>query len=189
MVVFNFKINSVSNVITNSSSELFVFNDNDSVENVISILDNIYPDWRDEYADPIRLKDCDNDDFETYCHSCILDVYMSDISRYHNRNFDVIEDAKWQAKVYKEFLQKSLDYAGIDLSAEEAFLNLDNAYKSFLPWDHPDREYYYAEFSQKLKDKILEKYGDDILLFSHDENPNWEYQEKLMEVAERYHLG
>lgn len=92
--MFNFKINSVSNVITNSSSELFVFNDNDSVENVISILDNIYPDWRKEYCDPIRLKDCDNDNFETYCHNCILDVYISDIHMYHNRNFDVIEDAK-----------------------------------------------------------------------------------------------
>lgn len=36
---------------------------------------------------------------------------------------------------------------------------------------------------------LRENISERVLLFSKDENPDWDYQEKLMEVAERYHLG
>jgi ABC-type polysaccharide/polyol phosphate transport system ATPase subunit len=41
----------------------------------------------------------------------------------------------------------------------------------------------------EIKDMIISKYPNTFYLFSLDENPNWETQEILMEVASKYHLG
>ena len=41
--LFIIKIQSQSDVITNSSSELFIFDDKNSKEEVIDLLNNVYP--------------------------------------------------------------------------------------------------------------------------------------------------
>ena len=36
---------------------------------------------------------------------------------------------------------------------------------------------------------MLDPENNTWLLYSLDENPNWEYQEKLSTIGERFHLG
>ena len=60
--LFIIKIQSQSDVITNSSSELFIFDDKNSKEEVIDLLNNVYPNWRDEYDEPIPFSEIDEND-------------------------------------------------------------------------------------------------------------------------------
>ena len=55
-------------------------------------------------------------------------------------------------------------------------------------WD-TIRECDYLEPSDAAKEAIKSKYGKSYFLFSFDENPEWEFQEMLMGVSERHHLG
>lgn len=52
--------------------------------------------------------------------------------------------------------------------------------------------YWYGEFSDEgiklLKDKI-DPEREMFFLFSLNDNPNWDYQEKLSDIFTRYHLG
>ena len=61
-VLFSLNIDNVIDIITNSSSELFVLkSDNKSV--ITALLESIYPDFRNEYEEPIQYKDMDKKHF------------------------------------------------------------------------------------------------------------------------------
>lgn len=66
-VLFTLNIDNVIDIITNSSSELFVLK-SDSKEIVTSLLESIYPDFTSEYREPIQYKDMDEDEFESCIH-------------------------------------------------------------------------------------------------------------------------
>lgn len=192
-ILFTFKIQSFSDVITNSSSELFVFDDKGDVEKVKEILDGLYPKWRDEYAEPVLLKDADDNDVELYADYLLpggwdyeyraetseecRNLLRQDIRTFFN------EDAKrffpnidtWDPKYHwcndKKFENKTFN----DLTREE----------QVEIWSKQELECDYEEVAKYLKDNRQ----NEVLLFSLDENPNWDMQEKLETVANRYHLG
>ena len=47
----------------------------------------------------------------------------------------------------------------------------------------------YSEISEEGKEALIKANSNAWLLYSLDENPNWDHQEDLMEIATRIHLG
>lgn len=190
-LLFVFNIQSLSDIITNSSSELFVFKDKSGVDAVINILNNIYPDWRNEYDDPILVQDADHDSLETFSENLVSTWFDE---RFPRKGEDPFEVAKSQVPAYRELLQKRLDAANIPLTVEEAIEDFDHAYIRFLDLDWEERQklnidWWYPSFTDRFYQEVREHYSNNILLFSIGENPDWNYQEKLMDYANRYHLG
>lgn len=176
MELFVFNVQSVSEVITNSSSELFVFEGNTENE-VISILDSIYPNWRDEYDDPKKVADFSKEEIEDYLY-----------------NINVLDSWIWDDSKFLE-MKKNESFRCCDL-AKELGLSMTEAFDNWDDWDLTDRKNKSWEDRQlKLSDKFIEKFKESAekentyALYSYDDNPLWEYQELLMEVAERHHLG
>lgn len=66
-VLFALNVDNIIDIITNSSSELFVLK-SDSKQVVCSLLESVYPDFLDEYREPIQYKDMDEDEFESCIH-------------------------------------------------------------------------------------------------------------------------
>lgn len=194
-VIFVFSLQSVSDIITNSSSELFVFTKETSVEEVKSVLDNIYPNWRKEYYDPQLLKDVSDDDLDTYLdYARYYNMHDYNRSYWREDYGDPVVWAKKQAATYKKKMVKFFkDTFNIDVKFDELFEKPDETYKQFLP--HYLEQFrgmslfWYPKIKESMYPFLRENISERVLLFSKDENPDWDYQEKLMEVAERYHLG
>jgi len=192
-ILFTFKIQSFSDVITNSSSELFVFDDKGDVEKVKEILDGLYPDWRSEYEEPVLLKDADDASVELYAEYLLprgwdydyrgetteecRNLLRQDIKHFFNEdakrfypNIDTW-DPKYNWSNDKKFKNKLYE----DLTREE---------RSEI-WSKHELECDYDEVVKYLKDNRQ----NEVLLFSLGDNPDWDMQKKLQTVANRYHLG
>lgn len=185
-VLFNFKFQSVSDVITNSSSELFVFK-NHNKDAVLLTLEALYPDWRKEYEEPEFVKDMSEEKFEGYV-GWVFDFNMIDEDQRRSvlglLNRPSEEEMRENWENYKEFSAAKREADILGLKPEE-FISNWNVYNPFSE-EWKDR---YPEISELGMKKLKEYYADDIALWSYDDNPDWEYQEKLQEVAHRYHLG
>lgn len=95
--LFIIKIQSQSDVITNSSSELFIFDNKNSKDEVIDLLNNVYPNWRDEYAEPVPFSEIGKDSLwyllPNNSHYDILDDFR-----------DIMIDYLTESKIqYKDF--------------------------------------------------------------------------------------
>ncbi|WQJ53662.1 MAG: hypothetical protein [Wendovervirus sonii] len=189
------KIQSFSDIITNSSSELFVFNDGKSAEEVINLLNEIYPEWRNEYELPNKLEDCNDSQIEIYCEYNDWGYYVNlEKERYckkHNiaPSYIFMEHAYYDIDISKVEFDKNDCFAkehaeSYGLTPEEMYVNWDD-YNPFSK----NYKNNWLTFSEKYIQIFKEQHKDEVLLFSIDENPNWDYQEKLMKIAKRYHLG
>lgn len=180
MELFRFSIQSLSDVITNSSSELFVFK-NHNMQAVLLTLDALYPNWRSEYEKPEFVKDMDDDTFEHYV-SWVFDSYASE---YKDNGWEELKEKEWnEIKLDPYYCQAAKFAEIIGKKPEELFTN----WKEWSPWAK-DYKNKWLEWSDKGLEEYKKYYGEDIALWSIEENPNWEYQEKLEQVARRYHLG
>ena len=170
--LFVIAVDNMINLITNSSSELFVLN-GETLNSVKELVENIYPEYKRDYREPIALRDADNSDVNTYINW----VEDSSYDRwYHTRNMSKEQRIQYNIQEYIKQAQK------YGLNPEEFFEN----------WDNRNDEHYYSNISSKGYDvirKTLDPNGKIFLLFSHDDNPNWDMQEALMSIGERYHLG
>lgn len=171
-ILFTISVDNTIDIITNSSSELFVLN-GETLNSVKELVESIYPEYRKEYEEIVALRDASDSDVDTYVN-WIEDSsydrwdYTMSMSKEKRKQYDIQEDTK-QAQKY-------------GLSPEEFFKN----------WDDRNNEYYYSRISSKGYDairKTLDPNRKIFLLFSIDDNPNWDMQEALMSIGERYHLG
>lgn len=179
-VLFNFKFQSFSDVITNSSSELFVFK-NHNKEAVLLTLDALYPDWRKEYQEPEFVKDMDDKTFDNYL-GWVFETYWDDRDEFDSWNHQ--PDAKEWAKTFKKSCPKAKLAEKLGMKPEKLYTNWKTYNLFSEKWE--DR---FANLSDEGKKKIKEVFGEDIALWSKEDNPIWEYQEILEGVAKRYHLG
>ena len=176
-VLFVFNIQSASDVITNSSSELFVF-DSDSAKRVKEMLDCNAPGWEEEYQEPIKFSDMSEEDQIDYIDWCLSDLYFDDFKYDTPQEFN-------EAIIRK--------YHKLTCLPKEEIPKLFENWNDFELNDTKDIRYYY--FRLRLSDYGIEvfkdKFCDDICLWSIGENPNWERQEKIMDWCggERHHLG
>lgn len=166
---FIFNIQSVSDIITNSSSELFVFARR-TVDEVVSILDEVYPDWQNEYQSPVQVNLMSTDDLRDY-----LDWVYSRweyCSLYHP---EITRETSKQLNLAKHF---KLDPADL--------------YSNWETWDPHSEDYYtaYLQWKDSGVELVRTKIADStVALYSIDDNPEWKYQDILEQYAKRYHLG
>ena len=146
---------SIIDVITNSSSELFVFEGKKKII-IEEMIESIYPDYLTEYEELVKLSSLNNEEFKTY-----LDWVYDD----------------WNNKL---FLSEKFN-----IKPEILYSNF-NEYS-----DKYSDKYWYGKISDEglklIKDQL--DVENTYLLYSIDENPNFEMQEELKCIGKRYHLG
>lgn len=152
--LFVFYVDNTIDLITNSSSELFVLK-GDTKENVIEMIKTEYPDYLNEYDEVEALAELSDSHLETYLSYA------------------------WENWNDKLGISKKFDIDPTIL------------YSNFEKYG--TKEYWYGRYSEEgmkiLREKLVEKLGNCFFLFSIDDNPNWEMQEKLENLGSRYHLG
>jgi len=159
-VLFAFNVDNVVDIITNSSSELFVL-DGETREIVEEMIQSTYPGWSGEYERVKSTEELTKDELDTYTSF-----------KYHNWNYNRNETDRGAR--YNEICgvePKDL-YEGWEKRNEEKYW-----YGSLSD-----------SGAEKLK-KAMDPDNKMWFLFSIDENPNWDRQEELMNIGTRYHLG
>ena len=145
--VFAIQIDHTIDIITNSSSELFVL-EGKNAEIVKEMVSLVYSNYLNEYEDVKSAQDLNIDEVET------IISYMED---------------------YKEI-------SPFGLPADKLWSNLETRGKY---------EYWYPELSesgaQLVKDYLASK--NYYFLFSLEQNANWDMQEMLSNIGQRYRLG
>jgi len=168
-ILFRFNIQSTSDVITNSSSELFVFKNKNSLSEVVDLLNEIYPDWEGEYLIPEQVKTMNDDD---------LDFYLDWVYGGNDWNAEregITRETSKQTRVAREF----------NLDPAEIYANWDVFDPQSDDWRNK-----YVEFNREKLDLVREKLSEnEWALWSKDENPDYEMQEILEKYSRRYHLG
>jgi len=149
--IFEFNVDNTIDIITNSSSELFVLKGK-TKEIVEEMIREVYPSFEDEYK-LVTIEECDEDDLSTYINSVFL--------KYDSDDFAMCKKLNVRPNIL---------------------------YKNFGMYDIEN--YWIGEYSKEGREILLNNIPKNTyLLFSLDENPNWDMQERLMTIASRYHLG
>lgn len=159
--LFTIQIDNVVDIITNSSSELFVLKGEEKsiVEEMVA---NVYPDYKSEYRELKALSDIDNDELGTYLQYAVQDWDFSN-------------------KRYPRGSPNTSIAERFDLPFEKAYIEWAN---------RGDKKYYWCELTEWALNEIRKQLPKNLyFLFSIGENPNWEYQESLSGIGKRYHLG
>lgn len=146
-ILFTINVHSVVDVITNSSSELFV-GKHQSKEIMKEMIKQIYPNYLNEYEELKTINELSNNG---------LYVYIS----YHYES--------WR----KSNLIKGFSF--------------DEMYEKKGDWT-----YIKNDFVEDNRERIINAIDPErkmFFLFSVDDNPDFEMQEKLENIMTRYHLG
>ena len=182
-ILFQFNIQSFTDVITNSSSELFVFNKG-SKDEVINLLNLVYPNWRDEYNEPISLGEMDEEELECY-FSCIKPF------NYHTNETKYSTDQTYLATNFN--IDPKILYSNWKIFDPSIKFPRREDYKTVEDWDEAYEKYRniaHVQLVDNWVDLIKPKLDlNTICLYSISDNPNWDYQEILEGFAQRYHLG
>lgn len=149
---FIFNIDNVIDLITNSSSELFIFQI-EPKQSITELIESVYPGFRNEYEEP----------------------------KWVGEDMDIMI----------QYLEHS------NLEPEELALQLGIPSKDLVTYNEVwDKEHKWPEFNKDVleicKDKILtiiDPKHSTYLMNSLNDNPDWEYQEKLESIATRIHMG
>ncbi len=167
--IFVMNIENTIDLITNSSSELFVLKGG-TKEAIVQMLDGLYPEWRKEYEEPKNITEATLDELNTF-FSYACSPHCSPASIF---DYPELPGFSWDELYEKSNVSWGGEYA------------LKNNKKSMQ--DEWDRDF----VTEKNMEEIIKKLSPNNymwFLFSFDDNPNWEMQERLMTVADRYHLG
>lgn len=164
--IFTIKVDNVINIITNSSSELFVLK-GETKNFIEEMIAEKYPEYRSEYGEVKNIKDLTVDELETYfSYNCSPHMWPA-----RKENYPILPGF-----TFDELYEKD---------GEEKAWNGQQQYKL-------KRNEGWNFVTESNKEELINKLcpsKDMWFLFSLDENPNWEMQEELMQIAERYHLG
>ena len=169
-VLFEIKVNNVIDVITNSSSELFVLK-GETQEIVEEMIKDIYPDYKNEYEDLKPLKEVSSSNFRTYLDQTIEDNIRIDYSK--------SKEAQKLSKI-NYYVEKARNFG---FEPQDFYEDWENEIKE---------QWFYPDIKEEIIPTIVKQLDPDnsiYLLFSKDENPDWDMQEQLMEIGIRYHLG
>lgn len=165
--MFVFRIDSIVDIITNSSSELFIMKA-EGKDVLIELIESVLPEFRETYEEPILLKDSSLYLISTYIFYNYY--YKGNTSPIKKSDLDVIEGFTFD-EMYGYYLD---------------LYPLTNGKKT---------DPYYAEkyeirgnFIKNNLEKIiktLDPYNNIWFMSSLDDNPAYETYEKLMPIGER----
>ncbi len=171
--MFVFNIENVIDIITNSSSELFILKA-ETIDIVKEMVSNIYPSYLNEYHDIVALNAATDDQ---------IGIYASYNFLYFAGSYNATKKEK--VDHYKNVAED------FNMCPQEFYNGWDDDLNRFMS-DDEKYSYFYPEISsagyQAIKLK-LDPDGKIFMMFSKGENPDWEYQEKLEMIADRHHLG
>lgn len=165
--LFVFQVQSFTDVVTNSSSELFVYTGTE--REIEKLLNNTVPGWEDEYYSPVSLDNISKDDLETYM----------------NHAYDTYDWNSWDRVITRENSNQTR-------WAKELGIDPYQLYSNYNIWDPSSKDYKISYL--RLKDGwdklVKEKLPKNLVfVFSSEENPDWDRQETMMDYGTRYHLG
>lgn len=209
MVIFTFNPHSMVDIITNSSSELFVFKGK-SKELVEEMIRELYPDYLREYRQLVHIDELDakwlNQYLDYHCSANHWPCSPDEMPLIGNYTFDELYEPKrdWQTGEIERAWNGHIQYELRDNTRpprkEKIIVNFDE-FKDVDPYGEEDwyddnwnpNDYWSRSF---VTEKNIEEVKDRIdpqrrlyFLYSRGDNPNWEYQKKLSGVGKRYHLG
>ncbi len=149
--LFVFNVSNVIDLITNSSSELFILSGNNMNE-VKSLIESVYPNYLSEYQEVVSIDNISEEELDTYL----------------TYEYNTWDDRLTLSKVFNT--------------------DPNVLYSNYS--DFETKKYWHGRISDVGYSLIREKLPKDMyFLYSINENPNWEMQENLMNIATRYHLG
>lgn len=185
--LFVFNLDSAVDLITNSSSELFILEGNNQ-EMVMEVLDNTHENWRSEYEEPRQVTDLTEDELDTV-HSWTVDNHRSYYWSTKKGGVFYSDFSNWGGGLSEVHVKDG----ELELPFSEAFENWENR-TTPRPYqkhqEHPDIQLWESKALVKIQhQKLKELYPNSWFLFSFEDNPDWDAQEKLMNVGQRYHLG
>lgn len=177
--LFVFKPKNVVDIITNSSSELFVLK-GETKQIVEEMIANVYPEYKNEYDEVKHISELSVDDLDNYFnYLCSPHMWPASKGNYpvpEGFTFDELYEPKkdWQTgEVKKPAWNGQIQY------------QLRNNLVTKNKWDS---SFVTEENHQEIVNK-LDPERKMYFLYSLDENPDWDMQEKLMNIGERFHLG
>ena len=178
-ILFAIKVNNVVDVITNSSSELFVLKG--ETKNIVEeMITNIYPNYKNEYEEVKHISELTTSELNTYFDQ------ISSEERSYNGNLMSTKYSVPDGFSFDEIYERQKDWRTGEIKEPDRFGNISYTLRnnSNETWGSFVTEDNIGELIKRLDPK-----GELYFLFSLDENPDWELQEKLMNIADRYHLG
>lgn len=158
--IFVIKCDHAIDLITNSSSELFVL-EGASKEIVQEMVSEQYPEYLTEYREVKSTAELTTDELDTYISYSERSFYWDRKMNYDYSLFGIPANKLWKDWDKKEKLEKN---GG---------------------WWHPQL----TDDGAKIVKETMDPENKMYFLFSLDENPKYEMQEKLETIATRYHLG
>lgn len=170
--LFVIAVDNMINLITNSSSELFVLN-GDTLNSVQQMVSSIHPDYLTEYYEVVALKDADN---------MLTETYLDWVENSWGGDWEKTRGMSEKQKI-EYYIRKHTE------KAEKYGMLPEGFYEN---WDDRNNKYFYSRISEKGYDAVrhtLDPNGRIFLLLSLYDNPNWDKQEALMNIGSRYHLG
>lgn len=171
--LFIFHVDNTIDLITNSSSELFVL-EGDTKEIVTEMIQSVYPDFRNEYEEVKRIDELTNDE---------LDGFIS----YH------CSPGSWPAKKSDYPIIPGFTFEELyEPESDEPAWNGEIQYRVRNNVTNPEHRWDSGFVTKENREEVIKKLDPGLktyFLYSINENPNWDYQEQLMGIASRYHLG
>lgn len=172
MIIFSLKPHSVVDVITNSSAELFV-GKSQSKEIMEELIRSLYPEYQSEYRRVKSIDEMSVRELNTFfSYATYPDIYPPRKSSYPvlpGFTFDELFEIEEREH---ENYPTTYHLKNNDTTAKK-------------PWH---RRFITEDNVEEMKNKLDPK-REMFFLFSIDENPDWDMQEKLESIMTRYHLG
>ena len=171
-VLFVLQPHSIVDVITNSSTELFVFQGKEK-ESIIEMIKEIYHDYLSEYEELKNITELSVEELDTYfSYMCSPHCWPAT-----KLNYPILPGFTFE-ELYEPERHYKTNEIKVAWNGEIQYTLKRNKDYNFVTEDNKE------ELINKLSPN-----KDMYFLFSVDENPDWEYQEKLEMLGTRIHLG
>jgi len=181
-VLFAFNVDNVIDLVTNSSSELFVL-EGETKEIVEEMIKSKYPEYLSEYEEIKNISDLSAEELDTYfSYACSPGMWPASKHMYPVLPGFTFDELYEPEKDFKTGLPKNPAWNG-----QVQYKLKDNTKRK-----KGDTWHFGRFVTEKNREEIINKLCPNknmYFLFSIDENPNWDMQEELMCIGERYHLG
>lgn len=179
--LFIINVNNVIDIITNSSSELFVLRG--EVETIVKeMVGNIYPEYLTEYAGVKHINNLTNEQLDEFLN------YHCSASCWPSRKSQL---PVLSGFTFDELYEPEVDYHTGEQKKPAWNGEIQYKLRNNLPAD-PERKWHTSFVTDENRDQVIAAISKDVgnyFLYSSDQNPNWDFQEKLMQIGNRYHLG
>lgn len=177
--IFTFKIDNVVDIITNSSSELFVLRA-ETKAIAEEMIRNVYPDYLNEYDELKEVSELTNHELDSFMiYHCNANMWPAS-----KENYPLLDGF-----TFDELYEPETDWnTGLQKPAWNGKLQ----YRLRKNYVEPEHKWSYSFVTDENREKVISGIKSTVgefLLYSKDDNPDWDMQEKLMQIGERYHLG